>query len=608
MTMKLSNSQQKIVDFENGNLLVKAGPGSGKTRVTIERIKKLLRTKKRIKILALTFSNLAAEEMKSRIEEDEDIIDCVANVNIGTIHSFCLELLQKRYSLLGFENEPVIFENDLDRMKILKLIINSNEDWKKLYLSKDNPEKFVSECLNIIGYQKRNFISPEQYDGNPIFQQLYKTYNDYLIAQNAVDFDDILFYAYKIMIENPNVVDLYNKIYDYYFVDEAQDLNYAQYMIIKTLCIKKNNIMMVGDENQSIYGFNGSNSDYMCVEFVNDFNPEVILLYENFRSAKSIVRYANKLEQTDSETNYFYEGELLFNSFDDEESETNYIVEKIKYLLKNGHPDIDHDLDYVDFAIIARNRFSLDKIAEELSKNNMDFYFKKSQAGIILDSELMNVFDLCLRLIINDKDIIHRQQLQKIIGDSDNIKWDSILNKSKYEFIIELLKEIEMKMDFNKALSKIENYVQIQEYEDSEEKEQIINDIELYKKHWNKYARQVAKENRNLSSFKSYIALGKTQDESNNKGIALLTAHMSKGLQYEVVFVIGACEGVFPDYRAIKNGKKEMAQEKNNMFVAVTRAKRICNVSYPRYRKMPWGDIKYQQPSRFIANEKIIKN
>ena len=158
----------------------------------------------------------------------------------------------------------------------------------------------------------------------------------------------------------------------------------------------------------------------------------------------------------------------------------------------------------------------------------MDFYFKKSQAGIILDSELMNVFDLCLRLIINDKDIIHRQQLQKIIGDSDNIKWDSILNKSKYEFIIELLKEIDMKMDFNKALSKIENYVQIQEYEDSEEKEQIINDIELYKKHWNKYARQVAKENRNLSSFKSYIALGKTQDESNNKGIALLTAHMSK--------------------------------------------------------------------------------
>ena len=152
---------------------------------------------------------------------------------------------------------------------------------------------------------------------------------------------------------------------------------------------------------------------------IDDFNPEVILLYENFRSAKSIVRYANKLEQTDSETNYFYEGELIFNSFADEESETNYIVEKIKYLLKNGHPDIDHDLDYVDFAIIARNRFSLDKIAEELSKNNIDFYFKKSQAGIILDSELMNVFDLCLRLIINDKDIIHRQQLQKIIGDSN---------------------------------------------------------------------------------------------------------------------------------------------------------------------------------------------
>lgn len=606
--MKLSTNQQKIVNFENGNLLVKAGPGSGKTRVIIERIKKLLKTKRRIKILALTFSNLAAEEMQARVEEDAEIMDLMANVNIGTIHSFCLELLQKRYSLLGFENEPVIFENDLDRIKLLKFIINSNEDLKKIYLTKDNPEKNISECLDMIGYQKRNFISPEQCDEDPLFQQLYKAYNDYLMVQNAVDFDDILFFAYKILIENPNVVDLYNKIYDFYFVDESQDLNYAQYMIIKTLCIKKNNIMMVGDENQSIYGFNGSSSKFMCDNFVEDFNPEIVILYENFRSAKSIVRFANKLERTDSETNYFYDGELLFNSFNDEEAETNYVVEKIKYLLKNGHSDIDHNLSFDDFAIIARNRFTLDKIAEALNKNNMDFYFKKSQAGIILDSELMKVFDLCLRMIINDKDVIHRQQLQSIIKKYDNTNWKSILYNSKYEFLIELLKDIELKMDFNKVLNTIESCNQVRELEDDEEKEQIINDIELYKKHWNKYTRQVAKENRNVSSFKSYIALGKTQDESNNKGIALLTAHMSKGLQYEVVFVIGVCEGVFPDYRAIRNGEREIAQEKNNMFVAVTRAKRICNISYPRFRKMPWGDIKYQQPSRFISNEKIIKN
>ena len=141
----------------------------------------------------------------------------------------------------------------------------------------------------------------------------------------------------------------------------------------------------------------------------------------------------------------------------------------------------------------------------------------------------------------------------------------------------------------------------------SEEIEKILNDIIVYKKHWLKYCSQVAAEKRTIAGFKSFIALGKTQDNSNNKGVALLTAHMSKGLQFDVVFIISACEGVFPDYRAIKSKGKDLEQEKNNMFVAVTRAKRLCYISYPRYRMMPWGDCKKQEPSRYISTQ-IINN
>ena len=605
--MKLSSSQEEIVNFEDGNLLVKAGPGSGKTRVIIERIKRLLKTKKRIKILALTFSNLAAEEMKSRIEED-DSIENIEGVNVGTIHSFCLELLQKRYALLGFNDMPVIFESDSDKKKIIKLILSSNTKFMEDFLSANKPDKYIVNILNMISDKKRNFIMPDECDEDSVFNEIYRQYNDYLLAQNAVDFDDILFYAYKILCENKNVVELYNRIYNYYFVDEAQDLNYAQYMIIKTLCINKNNIMMVGDENQSIYGFNGSNSKFMCEEFVKDFNPLIITLYENFRSAKSIVRYANKLENTESETNYYYEGELSFCSFRNEDAEANFVVDKIKYLIKNGHSDIDHKLTYDDFAIISRNRFYLDKIATELKKNDIEFYLKKNIVGVMFDSELMNVFELSLRLIINDKDLIHRQQLERIVEKNNCNNISDILVNTKYDFLLPFLDDINAGANFDSVLSNLKEYVNKNKFNEPIEKEQILNDIQLYKKHWSKYIRQVPSESRNLASFQSYIALGKTQDTSNNKGVALLTAHMSKGLQYDVVFIVGACDGIFPDYRAIRGTEQEMEQERNNMFVAVTRAKRICYISYPKKRTMPWGDLVLQKPSRFIIDEKIIEN
>lgn len=606
MALRLSKKQQEIVDFNEGALLVKAGPGSGKTRVLIERIKKLLLRKKRCKILALTFSNLAAEEMKQRLEEDSAIEDYIDNVTVGTIHSFALELVQRRGNLLGLQEELTLFENNTDRQKMLRDVFFKDAEFKNILRRQEKPDRFLNECLDMIAEQKKKFVSPAMYDGNETFKKLYAEYNQYLLEQNAIDFDDILFYAYRILIENPTIQNMYASLYKYICVDESQDLNYAQYQLIKALCgTNIKNIMFVGDENQSIYGFNGSDSELMSKKFVEDFHPTIFDLNENYRSAKKIVEYANMLENTDSVSNYYYEGELKAYECMNESAEADFVVTRIVELKRDGHSDIEGIPEYDDFAVIARNRYALATVEEKLKLNNIPFYYKKTVNGIECESQYAKVLDLVLRVYLNKLDTVHMKELVAIIGcETGNMKQDleQLLRNTVYEGIVNAFEFLsDDDFNFGKALKELKNSVQSSNIEE-DEKYLILGDLEEWNKHWKKYCSIVPNENRTLLSFRNSISLGKTQDISGDKGVALLTAHMSKGLQYEVVFVVGLSEGTFPDYRAISSGEKEMEQEKNNMFVAATRAKRLCYFTYPKYKKMPWGDTKYQKRSRFLDN------
>jgi DNA helicase-2/ATP-dependent DNA helicase PcrA len=609
--LKLSDKQKDIVNHTDGAILVKAGPGSGKTRVLTERIKNLLLTKKRSKVLALTFSNLAAEEMRYRLEEDSAISDLIENVTVGTIHSFCLDLVQTRGNLISLSSDMVLFESNTDREAILRDVFISDPQFYAILKSKEKPEAFLQKCLSLISEQKKKFISPEMCEVGEPFPRIYGEYNQILLKQNALDFDDILFYAYSILTENPGVVRLYTSLYKYICVDEAQDLNFAQYEVIKALCGDDyNNIMLVGDENQSIYGFNGSDSKIMSQMFVEDFKPTVYLLNENFRSAKAIVSFANRLAECDSNTNYVYEGELTAYSFENERDEAEYVTESIVNLLANGHSDIEGKLSYDDFAVIARNKYVLAKIEEILAAQQIPCFYKKTTSGIDNESDYMKVFELSIRLVINPRDVVHLRELCKVGGVAVEEVSDlrtgidilqQILKNSSYSKILNSLPLLNPdNFEFGKALQNLEENLSGDLSDD--DKYLILNDIEQWKKHWRKYTGQIQRENRTLLSFRNYISLGKTQDIASDKGVALLTAHMSKGLQYEVVFVIGLSEGTFPDYRAVKVGGAEMEQEKNNMYVAVTRAKRLCYLSYPKMKMMPWGDTKRQYPSRFLKD------
>lgn len=602
MALNLSEKQKEIVNFTDGAILVKAGPGSGKTRVLIERIKRLLIVKKRSKILALTFSNLAAEEMKQRLEEDKDIEELIDNVIVGTIHSFALDLVQRRGNLVGLGEDLTLFENAADRQKMLKDVFMNDSEFRKILKQKDKPDKFLNECLELIAEQKKKFISPEMCEEDNVFTRIYQEYNQYLMQQNALDFDDILFYAYRILIENPSIQDMYASLYKYICVDESQDLNYAQYELIKALCgTKIRNVMFVGDENQSIYGFNGSNSELMTKNFVEDFSPSVFILYENFRSARKIVEYANRLENTDSVSNYYYEGELKVFECQNEDKEAEYVVNRIVDLRNNGHKDIENLPEYEDFAVIARNRYALATIEKRLEELEIPYFYKKTVNGIEFESEYVKAFDLILRVWLNEHDLIHMMELRALIGN-DEASLEDMLRNEKYVIIAESLKYMsDDDFQFGKGIKAIKEYLEKDTMLFSEdEKYLILKDLEQWESHWKKYCSMIPRENRTLLSFRNSISLGKTQDVSGDKGVALLTAHMSKGLQYETVFVVGLTEGTFPDYRAISAGTKEMEQEKNNMFVAATRAKRLCYFTYPKLKRMPWGDLKVQKPSRFL--------
>lgn len=614
--MKLSAQQERIVNHIDGAVLVKAGPGSGKTRVLIERIKNLLILKKRCKILALTFSNLAADEMRNRLQEDNSIGELINNVTVGTIHSFCLDLVQTRGNLIGLGRNMVIFENSSDQQAVLRDVFSNDPKLWELLKSEEKTNTFLQKCLSLISEQKKKFISSEMCDMLEPFPTIYREYNQLLLKQNALDFDDILFYAYQILTENPSVVKLYNSLYKFICVDEAQDLNFAQYEVIKALCGNEcRNIMLVGDENQSIYGFNGSDSTLMSETFVRDFNPVMYVLNENYRSAKAIVKFANKLMNYESIANYVYEGDLLAFSFEDEKREAEFVFYKMQELLKNGHSDIENPMKYDSFAIIARNKYIFSTVEALLSEYKIPYFYKKATAGVDNESEYMKVFELGIRLLLNSKDVVHLRELCKIVkvdinaisisNDGYDVLQQAIQN-SEFSSLLESFRLLdERDFNFAKALSRITTMLPISLEDDA--RYLIINDINQWEKHWKKYIGQVQRENRTLLSFRNYMSLGKTQDVTSNKGVALLTAHMSKGLQYEVVFVIGLSEGTFPDYRAVNAGGAEIEQEKNNMYVAVTRAKRLCYLSYPRYKRMPWGDVKRQSPSRFLQNIGIVE-
>lgn len=619
MDNELSPKQREIVESDNESILVTAGPGTGKTKVVTERVKFLLTSVKgNFHVLALTFTNKAADEMKERLMK---VPNLGRRVYVGTIHGFCYKVLMDRGKPIGIDDDIHILDSSDDKKSILLKSLDFEIDIRNYLKELDNDkdrEKRLSSWINTISHYKRQLIMPESVT-EETERRLYQAYNAALRASNLMDFDDLLLKTYELFVRFPGIAELYRRQYKYICVDEAQDLNRAQYEIIKTLCHSNiKNVILVGDPNQSIFGFVGADPKYMK-QFLEDFSARTVTLDENFRSARAIIEAAHKLMPEFQVSDRLpIQGMVSLIVGRDEEQEADLVLDRILKIIERENQLVQGILSFEKCALIGRNRYVLKQIEIKLKLKRIPYY--KLELDQQLDeSELMKEFELALEILSNPQDLIHLGELltrwkskinpRELVGkDTDRrrmIENMKIVGGVNGEIISNALNKVN---DFDSNFSLKESLEYLTAYTDTtlekKDRELVLKDIKEWHNHWSSYLRSSNHNHRSLGSYINYV-LEENSPGLGKKGIALLTIHSAKGLEFDLVGLMGMVDGVFPDYRAIGN---QLVEERRNAFVSLTRSKRLLLLSYPRTRLMPWGEQIVSKPSRFLKEIGLLND
>lgn len=626
----LSTKQAEIAHFSmNEAIQVLASAGSGKTRVLTARIRYIIENTKKDAVIALTFTNKAAEEMQERLSD----FDTAENrCWVTTIHSLAQRILEKYGHTIGLPSDLHIYERDKDRMAVFLQSLRDEGIDIDDYLNvsdtqkKRNREKIMQGYMDAFSTIKRELIHQDEEAVNQMFpydDRVWKIFQDYqraLLGSGGIDFDDILVYVYDILIKNEWIADLYRAKYKHICIDEAQDLNKIQYEFIKAFSgdiIKS--LMMVGDPNQMIYGFNGSSIQYLCKHFVEDFGPTIFKLKKNYRCSKAVIQAANKLKpNSQNEHEAALSGDITIEACDDEFSEATWVVFKIKHLLSlKKHEEIEGEINLNKMVVIARNRFIFSALQEKLNEENIAYTMKKGERLSEPSSLFGKVLDFGIRFKLNPKNWVDGKKLYSLLkinapskwGDEDNLKklsksilHDKIIFANLQAELLMALHTLDADQPnipkfVNTFREKLTELAQ-SDINDTHklELERSVDELNEFQRCWTRFRRKGLGDS--LLAFRNAIALGQLSEDASHNGLALSTVHTMKGLEKDIVFIIGMCEGVFPDYRA--ETEVDINEELNSAFVAVTRAKRWLYMSYPQRRTMPWGSVKSQQPSRFL--------
>lgn len=610
--MTLNDKQLEAVKHKDGPCLVLAGAGSGKTKVLTQRIINLIDSGvSPYNILAITFTNKAAKEMRNRVENELGSI--TDSIFIGTFHSFGLRILRENYIDIGYTSNITILDTD-DAKAIVKRILKENGY---------DPAKYeIRTIINKISSTKNDGISPDEYtklflnDLDIVIGLVYKEYTKLLKDNNSVDFDDLLLKPVELLKKNKIILEKYQERFKYILVDEYQDTNSIQYELCKLLASKYKNIFVVGDANQSIYSFR--NADYRNIlNFEKDYkNAKVILLEENYRSTNNILKAANSVIKNNSEGKKLNlwsskrDGELIdYIRCEDEIKEANFVINKIKDLVSNGYK-------YSDIAVLYRTNAQSRVVEDAFVRNNIPhniigsyyFYNRKEIKDLIA----------YLKLIYNPCDSVNLERIINVPKRGIGAKSIENLRKKATENNISMFDAIDSgkELEFKKMILKLQEFSLNGNLSDLIE--EILSTTGLRMEYEiNKSLENEAKvENLNefktvalmfeesgiydLQTFLENIALVSDRGQYNNDGdeVSIMTLHSAKGLEFNVVFLLGMEEGLFPHNRSF-NSLSNLEEERRLCYVGITRAKEKLYLLSARQRTI-FGKTSGTIESRFI--------
>lgn len=611
----LNDRQKEAVVNTDGPMLILAGAGSGKTKVLTTKVAYLIEEKNidPNNILAITFTNKAAKEMKERIFKLEG--NSAFYIQISTFHSFGLKILKENCELLGYEKNFTILDSD-DSLSIIKKIMKE----LNIDANKYNPKAIKNVILN----NKNEIIDPEKYslyvntDFDEIALEVYRKYEKSLKINNAVDFDDLLILPLKLFNNNPGVLQKYQEKYKYVFIDEYQDTNEPQYILSKMISAKYKNITVVGDADQAIFTWRGANYKNI-LNFEKDYkDAKVVLLEENYRSTKTILNAANnviKNNKVRKEKNLWTQNEegskITYYKAFDEKDESNYVVNEIKKLIEKG-------VNPKDICVLYRANAQSRTVEEAFLTSNISYNIVGSYA--FYNRKEIKDLIAYLKLIYNNKDDVSLLRVinypKRGIGNKaiENLAIKSnVLDKSLYE-VIDSGKELDFK-NMIEEIKKEESHLTLTELIDMvldksgmkkslEDEKSIEADIRLENLEEFKSIAKAMEINEGIVSLEELLdKLALVSDVSEQKNdnedkVTLMTMHAVKGLEYDYVFIVGVEEGLFPHSNSLESND-ELEEERRLCYVAITRAKKKLYLINARSRIL-YGKVSSNVPSRFI--------
>lgn len=637
----LNQNQIEAVRTVNGPVLIIAGPGAGKTKTLTHRIAYMIASGIRPEnILAMTFTNKASQEMKERVNnllgiENPSTRFARSGPLVGTFHSICAGILRDEAKVLGYKKNFSIYDED-DQLGLIK---KTMED---LGYSPKNFNPY--SILNRISRLKSELVPPQDFEKKEknyyekVVSQVYGAYQKELQKANAVDFDDLIMLAVRLFDENPEILTKYQERFKYILIDEYQDVNTSQYVLTKILSGESKNLFVIGDTDQSIYQFR--NADFRnMLNFEKDFpEAKIVRLEQNYRSTKAILAAGQALIKNNV---YRHEKDLWTQNpegekisiaqLDNEKEEAQFIIEKMKELIKKGHK-------LSDFVILYRTHAQSRPLEEEFLTQGFPYKI----IGALKFYERKEIKDILayLKLLANPNDFVGLQRIYNVpprgIGKASFVRFNEFARKNNFDFIEALLKSEKMEDSsakakfalyaFGKTMEKING--KVKDYELTRLIKFIINEIDYkafldttteegYMRWENikelltvarKYDKLETREA--LDKFLEEVALiqGTEEMEKNDNTIYMMTLHSAKGLEFPVVFMVGAEEGLLPHSKSI-GSPIEMEEERRLCYVGITRAKKRVFISLARFRTI-FGTSSQGVPSRFIGEipEEVLES